>query len=182
MWDPKWLLKPTLWATTFDQQVNFSQHCRPYCSSGGGRLETPWLIVAGVAALLVPFCTLLAPVWYPFGTFLKKQLQLRWTLLGSLAFHYECFFHFSELTYFSTEGSTDTQPISTTSTLIQPSHRQAEHLYFGHLNIVYIYIYTRFGRSAGTTELLLLLLFFCEDCTRRLKFVMCQDSKRMPTS
>ena len=96
--NPKWFSNSTLRATMLDQQTDFSQHCRPYFSTGA-ILESPLLIVADVGALLVPFCFLLAPLWYQFITF----WQVRWTLLGSIAFHDEYLFHLLELSHLPTE-------------------------------------------------------------------------------
>ena len=57
--------------------------------------DSPWLILADVGALLVAF-------WWPVGALVTFWLP-RWTLLDSLAFHYQSSFHLSELPYSPTE-------------------------------------------------------------------------------
>ena len=59
-----------MWPNIFDNKFYVLQHCRPYLPRGI-LWGSPWLIVADVGALLLPFGTLLAPVWHPFGMFLQ---------------------------------------------------------------------------------------------------------------
>ena len=65
-----------------------------------------WRVLGSVCLIWHPFGTL----WYPFVICWHP----RWTLLGSLAFHCQRFFHLSELTHLPTEWSTKTQPICIT--------------------------------------------------------------------
>ena len=118
---PKLILKSKLWATHF-RPTSQGFATLPFICFHGGFF---WIALASLWLMLVPFRYPFASssFWYPLTTF----WQVRWTLLGSLGFHYECFLHLSVFTHLRTERSTDTQPIRITCTLSHSSHRHADH-------------------------------------------------------
>ena len=70
-------------------------------------LESPWLMFVDIGAFFIAFRYPLGGLLVSFCYFFGSSLDSPWFL----AFHYEYFFHLSELTLLPTEKFTDAQPI-----------------------------------------------------------------------